>query len=113
MSDTKFTPGPWGLPHMADSSVSCNCRYVLAEYGGMGSIATIDCCRKIEHPWGDDVGPNHDQAVANAHLIVTAPKLYDLVELVYESFGGGNVVTFSDKDVEEFRLTLEQARGES
>ena len=48
---------------------------------------------------------------ADAHRISAVNELYDLVELVYNSFGGGRVITFSEADVEEFRSALSKARG--
>lgn len=69
------TPGPWSLPHFAASDCNCDCRYVLAQYGGMGSIATISVCNRMEMPWGDDTGPDVPQAQANARLIAMAPDI--------------------------------------
>ena len=33
-------------------------------------------------------------------------ELTKLCELVYKSFGGGNVITFSEKDIENFRKAV-------
>lgn len=44
-------------------------------------------------------------------LIETAPELYELVELVHQSFGGGNVITFSDEDISRFAEVVAKARG--
>jgi hypothetical protein len=69
------TREPWSVPHFADDDTRCNCKYVLAEYGGMGSIATIGVCKNMDGPWGDDNGPDVEQAKANARLIAAAPAL--------------------------------------
>jgi hypothetical protein len=66
---------PWSVPHFADDDARCNCKYVLAEYGGMGSIATIGVCKNMDGPWGDDNGPDVEQAKANARLIAASPAL--------------------------------------
>jgi len=68
------TPGPWAC-HFGDDNINCNCRYILGEYGGMGSLATIDVAEETKHAWGDDIGPNEDVAKANARLIAIAPDL--------------------------------------
>lgn len=44
-------------------------------------------------------------------LIEAAPELYELVELVHQSFGGGNVITFSDEDISRFAEVVAKARG--
>jgi hypothetical protein len=46
---------------------------------------------------------------ADALLISKAPELFDLCKMVYDSFGGGNVITFSEKDIETFKRVLEEA----
>lgn len=69
------TLGEWGGAHFSDDSHSCNCRYILGEYGGMGSIATIDVCKEMEQPWGDDEGPDWPQAQANARRIMRVPDM--------------------------------------
>lgn len=45
----------------------------------------------------------------NAKLIASAPDLLELCLLVYNSFGGGNVITFSEKDIEDFKQAIEKA----
>lgn len=53
-----------------------------------------------------------DETIANARLIAAAPELFALVEMVYLSFGGGRIITFSDEDIEEFGAVIAKARGE-
>ncbi|MDE2342112.1 MAG: hypothetical protein KGL63_01750 [Betaproteobacteria bacterium] len=78
------TPGPWSVPHFCDDDAGCNCRYVLGEYGGMGSIAKIGVAENMDGPWGDDFGPAPNQAKANGRLIARAPDLARLALLVPE-----------------------------
>jgi len=80
MTAAPWTPGPWTC-HFGDDEIACDCRYVLAEYGGMGSIATIDVCQKMDSDWGDDNGPSVEVAKANARLIAAAPDLYAALEM--------------------------------
>ncbi len=68
------TPGPWAC-HFGNDNITCDCKYVLADYGGMGSIATIDVCKEMHGEWGDDNGPSVDVAKANARLIAAVPDL--------------------------------------
>lgn len=68
------TPGDWAC-HFGDDQTTCNCKYILAEYGGMGSIATIDVCEKMDGEWGDDTGPPEGEAQANARRIARVPQI--------------------------------------
>lgn len=85
MTENKWTPGPWSVPHAALDDTTCNCKYVLAEYGGMGSIAEISVCENMEMSWGDDIGPDYEQAKANAHLIAAAPEMADYIKVRADS----------------------------
>lgn len=62
-----------------------------------------------------DLGPYEDNEnyEEQTNLIAAAPDLYALVDLVFQSFGGGDIITFSDADMEDFRNALAKARGES
>lgn len=50
--------------------------------------------------------PNEKEAQANAKLITYAPEMFEMLKTVYLSFGGGNVITFSEKDIEDFEQLL-------
>ncbi len=81
----KHTPGPW-ICHLGDESATCDCPYVLAEYGGMGSITDIRFCKKMKGPWGDDHGPSVEVAKANARLISAAPDLLYALRLFVDEY---------------------------
>lgn len=53
--------------------------------------------------------PRYEKHQENAKLIAAAPELLKCVDLVYKSFGGGNVVTFSEIDIEMFKKAIEKA----
>lgn len=55
----------------------------------------------------EEVG--EEVARANAKLYVASYDLLRLCLLVHDSFGGGNVITFSDKDIEDFEEAIEKA----
>ena len=81
MSETKFTPGPWSLPHFANPDCECKCGYVLVE-GYCGAVAKVYYSQDRALGHGDN--PPFYEACANAHLIAAAPDLYaalDPVEL--------------------------------
>lgn len=109
MTKTKHTPGPWFLPHFANPDVNCQCRYIIAEHGGMGGIAEVLCSGDgdnwVEH--GDN--PKFEEAVANARLIAAAPKLLEhliaLVE-VLDAFG------ITGSNLEEARAEIAAALGD-
>ena len=50
--------------------------------------------------------PTTKQANSNAKLIASAPELLELCLLVHGSFGGGNVITFSETDIENFENVI-------
>lgn len=78
----KHTPGPWMVPHFAVSTHPCTCSYVL---GGdyMGSIATVQH-DGMNIPNAEEYPPV-EEAKANAHLIASAPDLYEaLGSLLFE-----------------------------
>ena len=68
------TLGDWDC-HLGRDDIKCDCPYILAEYGGMGSIADISVCKSLEMPWGDDNGPDLEQARSNARRIARVPQL--------------------------------------
>ena len=109
MKNTKWTPGPWQVPHFSRDDISCNCKYIIAEYGGMGSIATIDVCEEMEMPWGDDIGPDPEQAKANGRLISTTPELYDVLEKIVERYHKGESI---DGHIGNAGNIMKKARGE-
>lgn len=110
MTERKWTPGPWPVPHFAQDDVNCDCRYIAAEYGGMGSIATIDVCKSEEFDWGDDCGPNLEQAKANAHLIAAAPDMYEaLVDVLSDLEIGAH----PQLHIVAIRAALRKADGEA
>jgi hypothetical protein len=79
MSEEKFTPGPWSVPHFAKTNVKCECGYVLVD-SLMGSVATVNSsCGGDWRQHGDD--PSKEQCVANANLIAAAPDLFEALQL--------------------------------
>jgi hypothetical protein len=46
---------------------------------------------------------------ANAKLIAASKDLLELCLLVHHSFGGGNIITFSDKDIQDFENAINKA----
>lgn len=69
------TAGPWSVPHLARDDVRCTCGYILAEYGGMGSIAEVSIAKQNDFDWGDDDGPAAPVAKANARRIARVPQM--------------------------------------
>lgn len=111
MSGARHTPGPWAC-HFGDESTTCDCRYILAEYGGMGSIADISVCEKMEGDWGDDIGPPADVAKANARLIAAAPDLLAALERFVAHYPNG-INPMLDDAASAARAAIAKARGQS
>jgi len=47
-----------------------------------------------------------NDAQANAQLIASAPEMFEMLKMIHLSFGGGRVITFSDKDIEDIEQLL-------
>jgi hypothetical protein len=75
MSESKFTPGPWSVPHFA-SDGPCDCAYIFSDsQRGFGSVATVS--------WHSEEQESRETCIANACLIAAAPELLEaLSELV-------------------------------
>jgi hypothetical protein len=102
MSKAKFTKASW-TARQSDEDPSV--WEVEAEGGFTVAIA-------LASP-GLTADGGEPEAEDNAHLMAAAPELLDLVSLVNGSFGGGNVVTFSDDDVTRFAEVYAKATGEA
>ena len=86
--DTRFTSGPIEPIYARDLD-------------GTGSM---HICSKED--------PGAVAFVPETPMNVAAPELYELVDLVNQSFGGGKVMTFSDSDIDRFAAVAAKARGE-
>lgn len=69
----EHTPAPWSVPHFARPEVNCECGYVLCDHL-MGAVCTVHASGGGEIEMAGD-NPRFEEAVANAHLIATAPDL--------------------------------------
>jgi hypothetical protein len=92
VSETKFTPGPWGL----DASVQFIT--VGPEDGFPVAEITVDT---------DEYGK--DEHWANAHLIAAAPSLYAACERIVQEDANGEI---SIGAIEDCIFALKKARGE-
>lgn len=93
--EAKHTPGPWTVLDNFNDKYGKNI-YVHDSLG-----------RAVHYSEPEDEG--YKEALSNANLISAAPDMIKLIELVYKSFGGGNVITFSDKDIFEFENVYKKA----
>ncbi len=97
MSEAKFTKGEW----------------IYVEGDGFGREIAITTKSRISKRKSficeKDIyfdGHHGDEQVANMHLIVTAPEMYEMLESLREDYGLGSKV---GKDI---GLLLSKARGE-
>lgn len=47
-----------------------------------------------------------------ANMIVAAPEMLKLLELIQGSFGGGRIITFQDDVIEEINAVIAKIKGE-
>jgi len=73
MGEVKHTPGPWSVPHFARPDVNCECGYVLTDHL-MGAVCTVYASGE-GNDWRNGDNPKFEEAVANAHLIASAPDM--------------------------------------
>lgn len=60
------TPGPWYAGHLSDDDSTCNCRYILADDGRMGAVASVH----VDD--GENDCPPLEEAKANQRYIAAA-----------------------------------------
>jgi hypothetical protein len=109
MSVTKFTPGPWFVPHFARPEVNCPCQYVLCDHL-MGAVASVHCSGEGYNWQSHGDNPRFGEAVANAYLIAAAPRLYAALGALLDRY----LVMGCGEGVEalEAKYALQEARGE-
>ena len=83
----KGTKGKWEVNPRASRNVRC------------GNVTIANCS-------SGQNGENEEEEIANAKLIASAPEMFELLKMIYLSFGGGRVITFSDKDIEDIEQLL-------
>ena len=76
------TPGPWVCHY--GSETECQCKHVLGEHGGMGSLATISVDNGLKIFEGGNDAPDEIQAKANARRIARLPDVEQLAILSFE-----------------------------
>ena len=89
---TKFTKGKWEVKDLSvmndENKVIAQCHLMTFNHDKYG--------RYIK----DEIG------LANAKLIASAPEMFEMLKTIHLSFGGGNIITFSEKDIEEIQQLL-------
>jgi hypothetical protein len=72
MSETSWTPGPWSIRHSHDRSGDIG----ITHPGGKNVLA--ECFADIRHD-----RERSPEALANAHLIASAPDLYEALLIAH------------------------------
>lgn len=96
------TPAPWIPPHISESNVDCNCRFILTPFYH-GSVADINYSQDNEIENGDN--PPLHEAKANGYLIASAP---DLLKVLQEGVEKGQV---DDEWINKAKKTIKMALG--
>lgn len=100
MSEYKGVRGPW---------------VIRTVDGSIGTIETEDGETMVAQAFdlgADDRMNGHEKRKANARLIAAAPELFEALNMIHLSFGGGNVITFSDRDIEQIGAAIAKAIGD-
>jgi len=82
--ETKFTKGEWYKMNAGQMGVP----FIIAS----GNETIFQC-------YGEE-------AEHNANLALSAPEMFELLKMIHLSFGGGRVITFSDKDISDIEQLL-------
>lgn len=89
----KGTKGEWWIENKTPNTI------VINSSNAFGEVARVFSENRI----------TREQMQANAKVIKSAPELLRLCDMVYKSFGGGNIITFRESDIEDFKTVLEKA----
>ncbi|MDR8915832.1 hypothetical protein [Burkholderia multivorans] len=108
MSNAQHTPGPWKFSRWDEHG---DTRFYVSQQDGApytpnySDVATViaETCS------GERVRIQE----ANARLIAAAPELFEALNMIHLSFGGGNVITFSDRDIEQIGAAIAKAKGDA
>ncbi len=118
---SKFTPGPWEVPHFvtATDDGDCKCTSVV-EGGYAGGICHIHIDNGMSISEGGNDAPPLEEAKANATLIAAAPDMYEALKKVLGAYMGARDdamhgdANFDDDSTYQMAVTaLKKARGES
>lgn len=100
MAERKWTPGPWFCEIMDNG-------YGYAVYGKKGGQIS-----SVRSEGGAGINPSSGKAKATAHLIASAPELYEALEqFVYHYPRGINPLL--DEAAGKARRAIAKSRGES
>ena len=115
MSGTNFTSGPWYPGHLGEVG-RCQCETFA---GGIAHVHMDNGIADIAEG-GNDCPPK-DQAIANMHLIASAPDLYEALQGMIEWFGNTKKGEWHSSDahreacavVDKARAALSRAKGDT
>ena len=107
---TKFTPGPWYPGHLGDEG-TCQCRTIVCEglAGGIASVHVNNGIASISD--GGNECPPKDEAVANMHLISSAPDMYEALKRLVEYYKGTTIEDDYALIIDQARAALSKAEG--
>jgi hypothetical protein len=112
MSEARHTSGPWSLETVPTSIGSC---HKIGPFPSAGHRPQTYACVYAD---GVRIGIDEKSApaielLANARLMAAAPDLLEALQMIHRSFGGGNVITFSNRDIELIGAAIARATGDA
>jgi hypothetical protein len=96
--ETKFTKGKWEVKE-----------YTCLETNIKVGEKRIAQVKHFNQGKKNDYFPNDakiEEGLANSKLIASAPEMFEILKTIHLSFGGGNIITFSEKDIEDIQQLL-------
>ena len=101
MKEFKGTKGAWTISSNGVYTNEHGAKVMAIDFIGDSSEDCIELYANLDN--------NEEELRANAKLIASAPDLLELCLLVNNSFGGGNVITFSEQDIKDFQQAINKA----
>lgn len=101
---SKHTPGPW----FSDAEGRIWRRDPKELYENGGNLAGDKPLATVHRGWHHE-GSTGFPVEANARLIAAAPDLLEALTEIHLSFGGGNVITFSDDEMARIAAVIAKA----
>lgn len=101
------TPGPWELVEVPDEKMISNWHIKIGDY--KVSVFPYRYWQSENSQCGGYL--SDPEMMGNALRMAAASDLFEALDMIHKSFGGGNVITFSDADIAQIGAAIAKATG--